>query len=206
MLDYEEGNDVLADSTVLRRPDGFSLIELMVAITILAILITLALPMAGSWIKNSQIRTAAESLQDGLSKARNEAVRRNAAVEFVLGAGSSWTVLVASDGTVIDSRASGEGSSQVVLTTLPQGATTTTFDGMGRRWGDPATGNNLDLGKTAQMTRICIDLPTAFLPKAQTRNLELDISLSGQVRMCDPEVSIATDARYCPGYPTTCKD
>lgn len=197
---------MLASNAPLPSEDGFTLVELMITIAILAILVTLAVPMAGDWIKNAQIRTAGESLLDGLQKARNEAVRRNAPVAFVLGTGSSWTVQLAVDGTVLETRASGEGSRQVVLTAWPKGTTMVTFDGMGRRWGDPATGKNLDAAKSDPMTHICVDLPASVLDKAKTRNLELDISLSGAVRMCDPEVSATADARFCPGYPTDCTD
>jgi type IV fimbrial biogenesis protein FimT len=207
LLDYETGGLVLAEKVPLHDVNGFTLVELMITIAILAILVTLALPMAGDWLKNAQIRTAAESMLDGLEKARNEAVRRNAPVAFALvGGGSAWQVETAVNGAVVETRAAGEGSSQVVVTTWPKGTNTVTFDGMGRRWGDPATGKNLDAVKSDQMTHICLDLPASILDKTKTRNLELDISLMGAVRMCDPQVSDTTDARYCPGYPTDCTD
>ena len=197
---------MLTGTTQVRSEGGFTLIELLVTVAVFGILAALAAPMVGTWLKNGQIRTAADSLLDGLQKARNEAVRRNAPVAFVLGAGSSWEVRTAVDGTLVETHSSGEGSSQVVLTTIPNGTTTVTFNGMGRRWGDPVTGKNLDAAKSDPITRICVDLPPTVLAKADTRNLELDISLNGAVRMCDPEVGTATDARYCPGYPTECKD
>lgn len=59
------------------NPRGFTLIELIVAITLLGLLVTLAIPSFTSWIRNSQIRTVAEALQTGVRAAQAEAVRRN---------------------------------------------------------------------------------------------------------------------------------
>jgi type IV fimbrial biogenesis protein FimT len=182
---------------------GTTLIETMVAIAIFALLIALGVPALGDWLKNAQIRTAAESLQDGLQQARNEAVKRNVAVEFRLIGGSSWEVRLA-DTTVANrklvSRPSSEGSPDVVLVQIPAAATMLTFDGMGRRY--PSSKTNAD--GSAVLTTICVDLPSSVLPPARTHDLQLDVSLGGTVRMCDPKVSGSTDTRVCEGYPTTC--
>ncbi|MEP7296025.1 MAG: GspH/FimT family pseudopilin [Burkholderiales bacterium] len=67
-----------------RRVRGFTLIELAVAITLLGILIGLGLPSFMSWIRNSQVRSVAESLQNGIRRAQTEAVRLNQTVVFSL--------------------------------------------------------------------------------------------------------------------------
>ena len=81
---------------------GFSLVELMVTVAVLSLLMTLAVPSFNEWIQNGRIRTAAESIQNGLQVARAEAVRRNARVEFAL------------------------------VSTVPEDATSVAFDGLGR--------------------------------------------------------------------------
>jgi type IV fimbrial biogenesis protein FimT len=63
---------------------GFSLIELLVGITIVGILFIMGIPSFKSWIQNTQIRTATEAIQNGLELARAEAVRRNTLVRFQL--------------------------------------------------------------------------------------------------------------------------
>lgn len=63
---------------------GFSLIELMVGLVVFAILLSTGIPAFNKWVQGSQIRTEAESIQNGLQLARAEAVRRNVAVRFQL--------------------------------------------------------------------------------------------------------------------------
>ncbi len=171
---------------------GFTIIESLVVIAIVGLLLVLGLPMMGEWLANSRIRTATESMLAGLQLARAEAVRRNAQVEFVLDAppAAGWTVLTAVAGEVLDSKAANEGTSDVTLTVLPNGATRVTFDGLGRR----VAVNSDD---TAPIDSVALDLPESVLPAAQSRDLRLQVGLSGQIVMCDPNVSGA-DVRSCP--------
>jgi type IV fimbrial biogenesis protein FimT len=63
---------------------GFTLIELMVGVTIMAILLTLAVPNFANWIRNAGIRTGADAIVSGLQLARSEALKRNTIVRFQL--------------------------------------------------------------------------------------------------------------------------
>ena len=97
-----------------QRLRGFSLIELMVGLAILGVLLAAGAPSFRTWLNNTQIRNAAEAIQNGLQQARAAAVQRNSLVVFTLGAGSSWTVgcatATATCPAVIESRSSQEGS------------------------------------------------------------------------------------------------
>lgn len=168
------------------RPLGFSLIELLIGIVIMAILLSLAMPSFQAWLQNTQIRNAAESVQNGLQRARAEAVGRNTDVEFVLGAGSSWVVRVAG-GADIESRSSGEGSKDVIVTITPAGATTLTFNNFG---GVKAA--NADA--SAPFTQVDLDSPV--LSAADSQELRITIGMGGNVRMCDPNAS-APSPRAC---------
>lgn len=183
------------------------MIEMMITIAILGLLIMLAMPSVGSWLLNTRIRTAAESLQNGLQLARMEAVRCNVPVQFVLGAGydSAWSIQFAYPNLptpckssipvalwpTVQSRPANEGSSGVTLAATPANATTVAFDGMGRRLTANADGSGV-------LTRICVDLPSSILASGKTRDLELNIESGGGVRMCDPKVTDASDTRVCP--------
>jgi len=78
LLDLEEGRNVL----MRRLQQGFSLIELMIGLAIVALVLMVALPSFTIFLQNAQIRNGAESVLDGLNLARTEAVRRNAIVRF----------------------------------------------------------------------------------------------------------------------------
>lgn len=199
---------------MLSRARGFTLIELMVVVVIMGILLAIGIPSYRAWIQNLKIRNAAEAIQNGLEMARSEAVRRNANVRFqvvssldascaLTASGTTWVVsqddptgLCGAEPSdvnaprIVQKRSAGEGSSSVITTVAPVGATTVTFNGIGR------VVANVD--GSASLTQIDVDLPTSILSAAQSRDLRVTISNpGGQVRMCDPNVTGTTDPRKC---------
>lgn len=185
-----------------RHQRGLTLVELAVVMTIAAILYLQAAPMFSVWIGNTQTRTAAESVLNGLQLARGEAIRRNRLVQLVLtdGANVSWTVGCANpidNGTanvddpgdclpVIQARAAGETSAQPQVAMVPADATTITFDSLGR-----VTAN---IDGSAAPTQI--DVANPVVGAADRRTLRLALGAAGDVRMCDPAVG-GTDPRGC---------
>lgn len=174
------------------KTTGFTLIELMTVITVMAIMLFLALPNFNAWLQNTQIRTAGEAILNGLQLARTEAVRRNVNVELRLDVSSGWTARVPGTGEIIQSRLAAEGSSAALVTitsTDPAGnnpAKTVTFNSFG------SVAANADGTKT--VTEIKIDSPA--LAAADSRELCILIRAGGTVRMCDPQVA-TTDTRTC---------
>lgn len=158
---------------------GFTMVELMIGIVILAILAAVAVPSFQTWLLNSQVRNAAESISNGLQRARAEAVGRNTDVEFVLSADSSWVVRVAG-GADIETRSSSEGSKSVTVSAVDAGstpATTVTYNGFG---GIKATNADASTPFTQ------VDVDSAILSAAESQELRITIGLGGNVRMCDP--------------------
>ncbi len=185
LLGHQEGGRVLSFRLIQK---GVTLIELMIAIVIMAILLSIALPNFQTWMLNAQIRTATESIQNGLQLARAEAVRRNERVKFVMGTASSWAVSTDA-GAAIQSRTSNEGSSNVTITVTPGTATTATFNALGRIVA------NADA--TATLTQIDLDVPTTILPANLSQNLSIMITSGGQTRSCDPRFNATSDPRAC---------
>ena len=74
---------------------GFSLIELVTALAVLAILATVALPSYQSFVLTQRVRGASYDLMTSLVFARSEAIKRNASVSMTQAAGGwaqGWTV------------------------------------------------------------------------------------------------------------------
>ncbi|HSC96118.1 MAG TPA: GspH/FimT family pseudopilin [Burkholderiales bacterium] len=168
------------------RSAGFTLIELMITIVILAILLYVALPNFAVWMQNTQIRTAGEAILNGMQLARAEAIRRNVNVELRMDVSSGWTARLAGTGEVVQSRIAGEGSAAALVTITPAGAKTITFNSFG------SVATNTD--GTPSVTEIKIDSPA--IAAADSRELCILVRVGGNVRLCDPQVP-ATDTRTC---------
>ncbi|MBS0319207.1 MAG: GspH/FimT family pseudopilin [Proteobacteria bacterium] len=76
---------------------GFSLIELLIGLSIFAFLAMLAVPMYAEFLANTQVRTAAESVLSGVRLAQAEAVRRSVPVRFELESATKWRVVFVTD-------------------------------------------------------------------------------------------------------------
>lgn len=200
---------------------GVSLLELMIAIAIGSILLMLGIPSFQSWIQNTQVRTAAESILNGLQIARTEAVRSNTNVRFNLTDASgmvAWTVCLSDPAPpatcptndVVQSRAGNEGGTNArvgisttaypssspvpssyfndpgVAAGLPAGVA---FDGLGRI---PAKEPN-GTPNTDDITLISV----TNAQSATARRMVIVIRTGGQIRMCDPAVSLASNPQGC---------
>lgn len=164
--------------------NGVTMVELAVGMAITVMLLALAAPSFKNWIQSSQIRTAAEAIQNGLQLARAEAVRRNTQVTFSLGTGSAWTVgcVAASDTcpAAIQSRPAGEGSANAGV---DADQTSIVFNGLGRITPMPAGDLNIDITNSTG---------GACAPSGPMRCLRIVTSTGGQVRMCDPAVTLSS--------------
>ena len=163
---------------------GFTLIELIIAIVLTALLVTLAVPSFQIMLANGQIRTATQALYDGLQLARVEAIRRNERVVFTNSAGSNWTITIEADGTVVQTRSSSEGTRQATVAVTPVGATQVTFDSLGR------VVANTDA--SASIATLDIDVPTSLIAAADSKEQRVSITTGGAVRTCDPNAAAGT--------------
>ncbi|MBB3048713.1 type IV fimbrial biogenesis protein FimT [Litorivivens lipolytica] len=82
------------------RAKGFTLVELMVTLTIAAILLGVAAPAFSAWTANQRLRSAGYDLLNDLQLARSEAVKRGGRVTVNNGDGkwhTGWEVFVDSN-------------------------------------------------------------------------------------------------------------
>lgn len=202
---------------------GVSLIELLIGLAIMGLLIMIGLPNMATWLNNSQIRTAGESMLAGLTLARTEAVRRNQIVRFQLVNNLTSTCVVSTTGTdwvvsmdtpvgacdaaasdpaptdppprIIQKRAGSEGTQRAVVAATTAGVIH--FNGLGRVTSP---------GGAANMTRLDVTNPTGGACEnpdgsgGPMRCLRINISIGGEARMCDPAVdpvAFPTDPRIC---------
>ena len=82
-----------------QRHGGVTLIELVIALAVLAVLGTLALPTLGARLEQQRLGTAAEMLVADINEARFEAARQGRAMHIVMQPGAGWCWSVATDAT-----------------------------------------------------------------------------------------------------------
>lgn len=196
-----------------------TLIELMIGLTIMALLMMIGLPNMTIWLNNSQIRTAGETLLTGLTLARTEAVKRNQIVRFqmvnnltsgcaVTTAGTSWVVSLddptaACDAApsqtaaprIIQSRSGSEGTTRIAVAATPAGAVY--FNGLGRVTSPGGAANISSIDISNPVGGACENPDGSGGPM---RCLRINISVGGEAKMCDPAVdpvASPTDPRRC---------
>lgn len=184
-----------------RGPCGFTLIELMVTLSLVGVLFVLGLPSFTTWIRNSQVRSVAEALQDGLRVAQTEAVRRNHSVLLsftndanpvknpnTAAGGRNWVTQTVSSPFVDDgvsefirSGVLSEVASGVAVASDPV-INAVCFDANGR-----ITKN--DTPAAAPSTAACVAQRAVFNVShaGSDRALRIIVQIGGQVRMCDPK-------------------
>lgn len=180
---------------------GFTLIEVMVTITIAALLLSIGLPAWQAYLNNTKLRATAQSFLTGIQAARTEAVRRNSNIDFVLtdsaalnatsaatAGGRGWIIRTTDGVTFIEGKSFEEGSANNGVTVNSGAASTITFTGLGT-------------------TTLAADLTLSFsnpnggncagaVPAGPMRCLDIAITRGGQSKLCDPMVA-ADDTRSC---------
>jgi type IV fimbrial biogenesis protein FimT len=175
-----------------RHRNGFTLIELMIALAIFGLLLMLAAPAYTRFLANTQVRTAAETIMNGVRTAQTEAIKRNAQVAFVLDDAVGWTIQLVEDGSTLATYNFNEGAGHASVSHTPAGATRTTFTGLGR----VMTANP---DATEEIYQIDVTTTTVSSPK----NMRVVIGVPGSPinflgsKLCDPSFP-STDPVGCP--------
>jgi type IV fimbrial biogenesis protein FimT len=203
------------------RNRGFTLIELLVVVVLLVVLILAVMPGIGSWLRNSEIRNAAQGMVNALQQARAEAVRRNQNVLFSLVSDSASSPGVIDNSCALSSTA----ASWVVSLASPAGACAQAVSEAtapqilakhARGDGSPnvvVAVHAADCSGSDSATQVvfnsygriaapssgnplrCLDL--SHSGSGDQRPLRVLIGTGGTVRLCDPAIAATTDPRHC---------
>lgn len=182
---------------------GFGLIEMMITVSIMALLMAAVAPSMTEWIVNTRLRGSAEITLAGLQKARAEAIKSNQVMTFWM---VSPTAAAKLDNTCALSSAS---ASWVIGLSDPAGAcasepsaTVAPMIIESHGAGNTATGVDVSAvsGSNAAATKVGFNgfgqrplaIPDDDIRSIDftstttgTRHLRIEISAGGSVKMCD---------------------
>ncbi|MBD9499202.1 GspH/FimT family pseudopilin [Pseudomonas sp. BGr12] len=148
---------------------GFTLVELMVTLAVLAILSTLAAPMFGDLIQRSKVDAASGELAHLLQYARSEAITRASAVTITASSGNWVGALSVATSSETLRQYGSEGINGGSAVTATGSASSLTFRAAGT------------LNGAAQSIRLC--------PSSGSSGRLLSISSSGQITSTTTECS-----------------
>lgn len=180
-----------------KRHDGFTLIEAMVVMAIIAIIMVVGVPTLQNWIISQQVKAKTDAILNGMQLARSEAIRRNARIHLIISDDSSWsvgcvTVVADADGDgiaecpgTIQSKSTNEAGTVDQLTLLPVGATRATFNGVG------TLSPNAD--GSANLSQVDISKSGGGV----SANRRVLLTPGGQSRVCDPAVTTTGAPEKC---------
>jgi len=200
------------------RAAGFTLVELMVTLVLLAILLALGMPSFSAWVRNGKLRAVGESLQTGLRMAQAEALRRNRQVVFTLtdnkitaaNVGSQTPVANGSFWSLSTVQAFTSDSAQFiesgVLNNVASGVQVTgpaaiCFNAMGRMVANdtPGVGSATCSLPSSTPAMESYDFGFADATAGVDRRLRVTVALGGQVRLCDRDKALSsTTPDGCP--------
>lgn len=207
----------LRAAATAKREQGMTLIELMVGLVIVALILMLGMPSMALWMKNSRIRTAAETLQNSLQTARAEAVRRNQVVRVQLvdtmtdscnlsTSGRYWVTNLGAGNNAAAScgQEAGDSTEAKILQKGPISTVNTisvtasqtvyAFNGLGQQ---AATTNPTVNPPNALTVEFTATEGSCIKDGGDVRCLNVVVSPAGQVRMCDSAISTGGDALKC---------
>lgn len=78
--------------SIIKPPKGFSLVELMIVMVILAVLATISAPWLGQFIRDQRVKSASFELNSTLAFARSEAVKRARTVTLTPIDSTNWAL------------------------------------------------------------------------------------------------------------------
>ena len=198
-----------------RAQQGFSLIEVMISVAVLAVLLGIGIPAIGDWIQNRQVNVLAESIASGMRLAQTEAVQRNRQIDMVFATSDvttpanpmaatltigglaktdptpNWMVRVTGDTTsagFIQGKTGQDGSENARFS----GPAGVGFSPLGRVSASIAADGTTTVPAGSLVFKIVNPSVQSSLPNQRC----VYVSIGGAVRVCDPRAP-SGDSRAC---------
>jgi type IV fimbrial biogenesis protein FimT len=206
-----------------RRAAGFTLIEMVITVTIFAILVALGIPAMRTWVSNVKVRTVADALQNGIRLAQAESLRRSRQTVFWLTTsttpqtdspptaaanGSYWAIdaiPAMTDGsetlTFIQSGVLTSQGSNVQIS----GPAAICFNSIGRIVANSSTGVTGGACTLPTATPLTSGTGLATAAVAYVYNISLtgadhplrvEVTMGGQLHLCDPSQALSSTNTY----------
>jgi type IV fimbrial biogenesis protein FimT len=202
---------VLKQKRVTIAARGFTIVELMVALTIVGIVMMVGTPLIATMIQNSKLSSATKSYLAGIQTARAEAIRMNRPVDFVLtdssvapgvsgsANGKNWVVRWSNAGTptLVEGKAGANGTGQ-------QGANSVTIFGAvtaptSGSFSGVLTFNGFGAVNSGETVALDVRNPAGgacAVADGPMRCQRIQVRPGGQISVCDPK-AVAGDSRFC---------
>ena len=195
-----------------QRSAGFTLIELIITVSIAALLIAAAIPAIGNWMNNAKVRSTAESLQNSVRLAQAEAISRGQQTVLVLTSsapawnstpvanGKNWAVHAQPLANSVEAAATAsatthpyiDGSTYATRHSIAiTGPALLCFNSSGRM----VSATSVAVPNAGTAT--CTSAPATYEIKHGTtasvdRTYKVIVSLGGKVRMCDANKTLSS--------------
>jgi type IV fimbrial biogenesis protein FimT len=183
--------------SVARHESGFTLIELMVTLAVMAILAVVAAPNMQAFLDKNRVVGAAEAIYAQMQAARSEAVKQSADMVVVFSSGTAWCAgFSRATGTPCDCTAAVDaGDACAVLADgvnpVLKVVSSTAFSGVTLAGGAPAQVTFNGVRGTVPTTETGVIQVESGLG----RQMQVQVNAIGRVRLCSPSGSVG-------GYPS----
>ena len=191
-----------------QRSAGFTLVELLITMTLIAFLLMLAVPALGTWSADARVRSTAESMQNAVRLAQATAVARSRSTVFALTSTTpAWNATPAANGSnwyvdvlplsVSDESASTDSLVQAATVASQYGVKITgqallCFNSLGQQTTKTAAATGLSAACTASADDSNTPIVYTLSKTGGSRTLKVLVYLGGQVRMCDAAKTLST--------------
>ncbi|MDX9964748.1 GspH/FimT family pseudopilin [Desulfobacter postgatei] len=118
------------NNKILKTATGFTLLEIIIVLAIMAIAMTIAIPNVMSWLPDYRLKAAARDLYSNMQKAKSEALKRNCSVGITFSTvtfptqGGGYTVFLDNGaGTNAGNAVQDPGEATLLTVAMPSGCT-----------------------------------------------------------------------------------